>query len=1158
VSATDPPDPPKPDPPPGVPPGPAEVPTAPPAEAPPGAPAEAPGKAPEEAPSKGPEEVPPDPGGPQQPGPDLPPAPPSETPPARPQEVPDAPARPPTESPAEMPPPDDLPPDDLPTEIPLSDLAPRAGRTALFIRRPILAFVLNALIVIAGLGGFLGADVRELPDVDRPVVSISTAYSGAAPETIDREVTSVIEGAAGRVAGVKGISSSSRFGSSRVTVEFRDDVDLDVAATDLREAVNRVQNSLPDDADAPRVVKADADSDAILRIALTSSRRSAEELTQLVEDQVESRLLGAPGVADVQIFGDRGLVFRVDVDLMQLAARGLTLADLRDALGNAAFDAPAGALSSDRQSLMVRTTAAISSAPQIEALTVAGDVKLGDVAQVTLGPEPGASILRANGETGIGLGIIRQANGNTLAISAAVRQVVAELQPILPPDVRMFITSDSADFINGAINEVEIALSLSVLIVTAVIFLFLRDARATLIPVIAMPVALVGTLAAIWLVGFSINILTLLALVLATGIVVDDAIVVLENIVRRRSEGMGARAAAVLGTEQVFFAVLATTTTLAAVFVPLSFLPGQTGGLFREFGFTLAIAVLLSSVTALTLCPVLAARMLRPHVETRGPMVWLGEVLAATYAWTLRACLNAPLVAVAVAAIFAALAVASFGTLRQEVTPAEDRAAILLSVQAPQGVSLDYTDGKMREVEALVEPFRRSGEVVNVFAITGMGSSDNRGFLVVTLADWADRARSQQEIVAELQMGLRGVVGVRAFAIQPNSLGIRGAGQGLSFALLGDDYAALSQAAQALVAKMEADPRLGQVRLGYDTTQPQLFIEVDRSKAEDLGVDIDGLAEALQAVLDGRTVGTLFLDDDSFDIRLVSTADPVNDPGDLERIFIPGRDGQMVPMSSFVSLTERAVAPELQRESQMRAVPITAGLTPELALGDALVEVQSMAADVLGEGMRIAPLAEAATLGETSSGLLVTFGIALAVVFLVLSAQFESFVSAVIVMATVPLGLACAVFALLATGGSLNVYSQIGLVLLVGIMAKNGILIVEFADQLREKGAGVREAIERAAVLRLRPVMMTMIATVLGGVPLVLAQGAGAEARMVLGWIIVGGLGLATFATLYITPVAYLLLAGLSRSRAHEQDLLAAEMQAAARGRAKAQAVPAE
>ena len=1016
-----------------------------------------------------------------------------------------------------------------------------SGRTALFVRRPILAFVLNALIVIAGLAGLLGADIRELPDIDRPVVSVSTSYPGAAPETIDREVTAVVEGAISRVAGVKSISSSSRFGSSRVTVEFRDDVNLDVAATDLREAVARVSGSLPDAADAPRVVKSDADSEAILRIAVTSTRRTADELTTLVRDLAESRLLSAPGVADLQIFGDRELAFRVDVNLMELAARGLTLANLRSVLGDATLDAPAGSLSSDRQSLQVRTTASIRTAEQIAALTVSGDVKLGDVAQVTLGPEPGASILRANGQTGIGLGIIRQANGNALAISQAVRAVVADLQPLLPDDVQMFITSDSADFIDGAIHEVEVALGLSVLIVTAVIFLFLRDARATLIPLIAMPVALIGTLAAIWLVGFSINIMTLLALVLATGIVVDDAIVVLENIVRRRSEGMGARAAAVLGTEEVFFAVLATTTTLAAVFVPLSFLPGQTGGLFREFGFTLAISVLLSSVTALTLCPVLAAKLLRPHAERRGMMTRVGEGLSRAYAATLRRCLNAPLVSVAVALLFAALAVASSASLRQELTPSEDRAAVLFSVQAPQGVSLDYTDGKMREIEALIEPLRASGEVTSVFAIAGTGG-DNRGFIVVTLADWAERTRSQQEIAAEVSAGLRGVIGVRAFAIQPNSLGIRGAGQGLSVALVGDDYDKLAEVARELVAQMEKDPRFGQVRLGYDTTQPQLFVEIDRARAEDLGVQVDGLGEAFQAVLDGRTVGTIFLDDDSFDIRLVATTDPVNDPGDLERTYVPSRDGQMVAVSSFVTLTERAVAPELGREAQRRSVPISASLTPDLPLGAALTELQGMADGLVGDDMRLVPLAEAATLGETSSGLLVTFGLAIAVVFLVLAAQFESFVSALIVMATVPLGLACAIFALLLTGGSLNVYSEIGLVLLVGIMAKNGILIVEFADQLRERGAPVRQAIEQAATIRLRPVMMTMIATVLGGLPLVLAQGAGAEAREVLGWIIVGGLGMATVATLYITPVAYLLFAGLARPRAAEMDLLRAEL----------------
>ncbi|WP_096785096.1 efflux RND transporter permease subunit [Rhodobacter sp. CZR27] len=1027
--------------------------------------------------------------------------------------------------------------------------------TALFIRRPILAFVLNALILLAGLAALYGADVRELPDVDSPVITVSTDFDGASPETIDQEVTDEIEGAASRVAGVKSISSTSRFGSSRVTVEFNDDVDLDVAASDMRDSISRIRNNLPDDAEEPRIVKADANAEAVMRVAVTSSRRSSQDLTQLVEDQVESRLLAAPGVADLQIYGDRQPVFRVDIRQMQLASRGLTLADLRTALASVAYDAPAGSLSSSRQSLVVRTTATVTTPEAFEALEVAPDVRLGDVASVSLGPEPGATYLRANGENGVGLGVIRQAQSNTLEISKAVRAIVADLQDELPEDVRIFVTSDDATFINGAIHEVEIALGLSVLIVVGIIYLFLRDARATLIPTLAIPVALVGTLAAIWLVGFSINILTLLALVLATGLVVDDAIVVLENIVRRRSEGMGARAAAVLGTQQVFFAVIATTTTLAAVFVPLSFLPGQTGGLFREFGFTLAIAVLLSAVTALSLCPVLASRFLRAggEVEGHGPVVWLGRKLAGIYRVTLRWALNAPMVTLAVALGFALTATFLFGTLKQELTPPEDRSVILLSVQAPQGVALDYTDGKMREIEDLLIPLREAGEVVNVFAIAGQGGRDNRGFMVIALAPWEARERSQQEIADEINAGLRKVVGIRAFAIQPNSLGVRGAGQGLSFAVVGDSYATLADSAQALVDRMEENPAFGQVRVGYETTQPQLFIEVDRTRASDLGIEIAGLGEALQAVLDGRTVGTVFLDDASYDIQMLSTAEPVNDPADLERIFVQTGDGQMVPISSFVTLTERAVAPELSREGQMRSVPVSASLSPALPLGDALDEVERLAADILPPDSRIEPLAEAATLGETSSGLSVTFGFAIVIVLLVLAAQFESFVSAVIVMATVPLGLACAIFALVMTGGSLNVYSQIGLVLLVGIMAKNGILIVEFANQLRDEGHPVRRAIEDACAIRLRPVMMTMIATVLGGLPLVFAAGAGAEAREVLGWIIVGGLGLATVATLYLTPVAYLLLAGLTTPKVEEQTRLLHELHEATQPKAHAE-----
>ncbi len=1023
----------------------------------------------------------------------------------------------------------------------------RTSGTALFVQRPILAFVLSALIVIAGIAALFGVEIRELPDVDRPVITVTTQFDGASAETVDQEITSRVEGAVGRVAGVRTISSNSRFGRSRVTLEFNDDVNLDVAATDTRDAVARITNNLPDDAETPEIVKADANAQPVIRVAVTSASRSPQELTQIVQDRVEDRIISINGVADLQIYGDREPIFRVDIDQMELASRGLTLADLRNALGTIAFDAPAGDLAGDRQSINVRTTASVNTPDAFEALKIKDNVILGDVASVTLGPAPNETILRANGQTGLGLGVIRQATSNTLEISASVREVVADLSETLPDDVNIFVTSDDALFINGSIKEVLKTLGLAVAIVVVVIFLFLRSVSATLIPTLTLPVALIGTVAAIYLVGFSVNILTLLALVLATGMVVDDAIVVLENIVRQRAAGMGPRAAAVLGTQQVFFAVVTTTATLAAVFIPLSFLPGQAGGLFREFGFTLAMAVLLSSVVALTLCPVLASRLLtsEPEKDPRGPMVWLGNRLAALYKTTLRGALAVPFVIVLTAALFAATAVFVGSGIRQELTPPEDRAVALLRVSAPQGVSLNYTTSKMQEIERAVQPMVESGEIRNVFSISGTGGSNNSGFMVMSLAQWNDRERDQAAIVGDINAKLRDIIGVRAFAIQPNSLGIRGAGRGLSFAITGSSYEQLSVVSQQLVDRLQENPAMGQVRLEYETTQPQLFIEIDRTRASDLGIDISGLGEALRAVLEGRSIGTVFVADKSYDVQMLSTTDPVNDPGDLENVFVQSSDGQMVPMSTFVRLEERAIAPELSREGQNRSVEITAGLTPELSLGDALSEVRQVGSEILSEENRIVPLAEAATLDQTASGLLLTFGFAILVVFLVLSAQFESFISAVVVMATVPLGLACAAFALVFTGLSLNVYSQIGLVMLIGIMAKNGILIVEFANQLRDEGASVYDAILDASTIRLRPVMMTMISTVLGGVPLILSSGAGAEAREALGWVIVGGLGLATVSTLYLTPVAYLLLAGFSKPKAEETARLQKELREA-------------
>jgi HAE1 family hydrophobic/amphiphilic exporter-1 len=1005
----------------------------------------------------------------------------------------------------------------------------RAGITALFVRRPVLAFVLNTLIAVAGLAAFYGVEIRELPDVDRPVITINADYEGAAAETIDRELTAVLEGAVSRVSGVKSISSSSSFGRSRVTVEFGDDVNLDVAASDMRDAVSRVNNQLPEGIDPPRIVKADANADAVMRLAITSDTMPIEDMTVFVEDEVVDKLAAVPGVADVQVFGDREKIFRVDIDQSKVASRGLTIVDLARALSSVAFDTPAGSLTTANQDIIVRATAPVTTPEAFEAIMLDERTRLGDVATVTLGGDPAATSLRSDGKTGIGLGIIRQAQSNTLDISTGVRAVAKEIQATMPAGMAIKVTSDDAIFVDGAIHEVEIALALSVSIVLVVIYIFLLDWRATLIPGLAMPVALIGTIAAIYLVGFSVNILTLLALVLATGLVVDDAIVVLENIVRRRNEGMGARAAAVLGTEEVFFAVIATTATLCAVFIPLSFLPGQTGGLFREFGFVLAMSVLLSAVVALSLCPMLASRMLKAHGPAAGErrhglLAGLGRALAKLYRRCLHFCLDAPLVVVLVSVLFAGAAYIAFGSVRQELTPVEDRSVVLMRISAPQGVSLDYTTQQMAAIERLLQPLRDSGEIVSTFANAGQGGSVNSGFMVMSLAPWSERKRSQQEIVAEINHLTREVPGVRAFALQPNSLGIRGAGSGLQFAIVGNDYAELGTAASAIVAEMEKDRRFQQPRLTSDATQPQLAVEINRERASDLGIDIAGMSEAMQAVLDGREIGDVFINDRSFAVKLVSTTNPINDPTDLENIFLKTKDGRYVPISTIATLTEKAVPPSLQREQQLRAVSITSNLANGFALGDAFREAQKIAEPLLPPGARVIPLAEAATLNETNSGIMTIFAFALVIILLVLAAQFESFVSALIIMATVPLGLACAVFALLLTGTSLNAYSQIGLVLLVGVMAKNGILVVEFANQLRDRGLGVREAIERAANIRLRPVMMTMICTILGGLPLVLASGAGAEARIALGWVIVGGLGLATLSTLFLTPVAYLLL----------------------------------
>ncbi|HVW91247.1 MAG TPA: efflux RND transporter permease subunit [Devosia sp.] len=1022
---------------------------------------------------------------------------------------------------------------------------------SLFVKRPVLAMVINAMIIVAGIAAFLGVEVRELPNVEQPVLSVNTTYTGATAETVDNEITSTIEGAIARVQGVSSISSTSSQGQSRVSIGFVDGTNLDAATSDVRDALSRIQKKLPDDVDTPTVVKADPNAQAIIQIAVTSDTVKRDDLTTLVDNTISERLAAVPGVADVQIYGEEAKSFLIDIDEAKLAGAGLTVADVSNALDSVAFDAPAGTLNGPNQNIAIRAVAQVQTPADFENIIIKNKIRIGDVATVLFDAQNPASGLHSDGKSGIGLGIVRSASSNTINISRDVHKVVADLVKELPPGVNLKISSDDSIFISGAVEEVERSLLIAVGSVIAIIFLFLLDWRATLIPAISMPVALIGTIAGIYIAGFSLNILTLLAIVLATGLVVDDSIVVLENITRRRSMGLGPRAAAVLGTQEVFFAVLATTATLIAVFVPLSFLPGQTGRLFREFGFTLAISVALSAIVALSMGPMLASRLLKGGAEMghdkprRDPLHRFGSLLAALYKRLLHAALAGPLVVIVIAVLVAGAAVVTFTSLRQELTPPEDRAAIMMSVTAPSTVSLDFTQSQMQKIEDLVQPLRDSGEVISTFSVSGFGSNTSRGFMSLTLAPWESRTRSQAEITAQVNQLLQQVPGVRVTTFAGNSLGIRGGGNGLQFAIIGDDYGPLADTAQKIADLMQQDSRFGRVVVNYDTTQPQLTLSIDRDKAAALGIDINGLGPTLQAMIDGDQVGTIFANDTTYPVVLVSTTNPVNDPTDLENIFVKTSDNRYVPISAIASLVEAPIAPSLEREQQRRAVSITASLTPELALGDAYNMVLAMAKPLLNSNTAIIPLAEAQTLGVNNNGLVITFGFALIVVLLVLSAQFESIISAVIVMCTVPFGLACAIFALKLTGSTLNIYSQIGLILVVGIMAKNGILIVEFANQLRDRGRSVRQAIEEAANIRLRPVIMTMIATVLGGLPLVLAHGAGAESRRALGLVMVVGLSLAAVATLFLTPVAYLLLARFSKPRVAEAHRLARELAAA-------------
>ena len=1016
---------------------------------------------------------------------------------------------------------------------------------SLSVRRPTLVIVMNLLIVIAGVAALFRVEVRELPDVDRPVVTVRAFFDGASPETMDAEVTSVIEGAVARVSGVKAINAASEENNARIRPEFSTHVDLDVAANDVREAVAGIEGDLPDGVKEITVVKADADSRPIIRLALVSDRLSQAALTRLAREDVSAELSAIPGVATVELFGAQAQVLRIVVQPMRLAAYGLSIDDVAGVLRNTSLDVPAGSFKSNDQMLLVRANASVWRPQDIERLAVRDDIFIGDVAQAFYGPDEAESYSVLNGRKVVGLGVVRRAKANTVAISSAVDEAVAGLNKRLK-HVELVKITDDAHFIRGSVKEVVVTLSIAVLVVIAVIYLFMGELKGTVIPAIAIPIALIGTIGAIWGLGFSINILTLLALVLATGMIVDDAIVVVENVQRNRKLGRPPLAAAVIGTQQVFFAVLATTATLISVFVPIAFLPGTAGALFTEFGFVLAIAVTISSFVALSLGPMLASRLpdATPRDEASSPLGILGQTFARQYRRLLEFALHARCLVLGVAATLAVLAGAMYSTIDRELLPREDRGAIIIMMQGPDGVGLGYMDRQSAKAEALLEPFRERGDVTNILSIVGRWDL-NRNYLIAPLAPWSERTLSQEDIAKTLRPGLRAIPGATARIRTPNSLNLRRAGGRLEFALTGARYQDIAAAADVFLEAMhERTPELEDPEIEFQQTQPQLSIKVDRRRAEDLGVPVEGITSTLRAMVSGFEVAELNVNDRSVPVKLASAASAIDDPGDLANLFVSAANRQLVPLSAFVSLEEVGVAAELDRTGQKRAVEIDVPLPAGYPLQRAMEEVEAIAEEVLPPGIGLRFINEAATLKDTSHDVAIIFGFAVLIVLLVLAAQFESVLSGLVIVLTVPLGAAAAVFALKLTGTTLNLYSQIGLVMLVGLMSKNGILVVEFADQLRDRGAAVAEAIREAAMIRLRPVLMTILSTVLGALPLILGSGAGAEARRAIGWVVFGGLGIATIFTLVLIPVIYSLLAPLAPARAHFGVRLARELQA--------------
>ncbi|KPF84572.1 multidrug transporter AcrB [alpha proteobacterium AAP38] len=1029
------------------------------------------------------------------------------------------------------------------------------------IQRPVLAFVISAMLVVFGVLGYEKLPVRELPKIDYPIVSISTTYPGASAEVVDNEITERIEGVINGIEGVKTIRSRSREGSSSVSVEFEIDRDIDAASNDVRDRVGRISDSLPEEAELPEISKVDADSNPIMWITLSSDRMNQLELTDFVRRYYLDALGTVPGVASVRIGGRRDFAMRVWLDRNAMAARRVTVQDIEASIRRENAELPAGRIESSQREFTVRTDTRLNRPEQFSSILVRQDganwIRLGDVARVEVAARDDRGDFRINGGSAIGLGIIRQSTANTMEVSEGVRKLLGEFRQNLSPGMKLEVRQDDSTFVSQSVYEVFHAIAVAIGLVVLVVWVFLRTLRATLIPVIAIPVSLVAAFGVMAALGFSINVLTLLAFVLAVGLVVDDAIIVVENISRRIEEGEPPLLAAYRGARQIGFAVIATTAVLIAVIAPLSMLPGDQGRLFREFAIALMAAIAFSCIVALTLSPMLSSKLLRGHQEARG-LFRLSEafldMLTRGYTALLRQALSARMLVMALMAGALVLTAVLGRTLPSELAPVEDRGVARISITGPEGASMDYTMQEVARVEGLLQPYLKSGEVDSILTIVnpGFGGSSgvNRAMVVMRTPPWAERVsdRTVPQMVNELRPQLSAMPGSRIVPILPSGLGGGASANQLQVVIGGNTFEELAEWRDALIERLQQYPGLTGFSADYDETKPQLYVTVDRNRAADLGVPVTTIGTTLETML-GEKLVTRYLDrGEEYDVVLRAEAQDRANPRDLSNIFVRSTTGtttgQLIPLANLIQVRDVAGATELNRYNRLRSITITANLTEGAVMGDAIREVRQAAAEVLPAEARINFEGAARLQLEASSAIWFAFGMAMLVAFLVLAAQFENFrLPAMILGSVLPAGLG-GILAISITGMSLNTYTQIGLIMLIGLIAKNAIMIVEFANQLREEGYELLEAVVEASRLRLRPILMTSIATVFGALPLALAHGAGAESRMAIGWVIVGGVTVGTALSLFITPVLYSMFArgvqpiGIIRRKIEEEERL--------------------